>query len=481
MEVLKSAISDLYGALSDGQVQMLTFQKQVFEEMHCAMPKDKALLSLHSQQNKKTNSKSAKSAKSTKSNAQSTSTPKSSGNDRSLSQNSSPSRPKSKFNTKTSTSSINTNHNANAQALTVQTFQRTSSKTPTSKSPHSRKRARDEVSGSHSQSVPGTPNKRRKRSTSNQGNANMVGTTFQMNPMSANNGISGVSGVNGVNGATSTSNTIQSHQSHQSHQNAPNTVIGAENDKMSGNNAHRGVIGMGLNTSESGSRSMSMSTSNLSNAISLEDEVDIDSSSSSEISHASHQADEDLYTFQAEMENKQDPDRTFYSILSYIKTDGYILLNECIKITRRGHPDYTGRVEAMFFEKATKQKKVCVTIFQLASDIPNIHECRILNDDNNGEDKRFHEGKREYVQLVLSNRHHLYKAQKVGTKLFPVGRIHTNKKVTLWFPKRNMQFKAIERKTSGRDVYFCRYRYDKSAKTLTRIDGKDEKPRSDYQ
>merc|ERR1719295_1515667 len=73
VEVLKSAISDLYGALSDGQVQMLTFQKQVFEEMHCAMPKDKALLSLHSQQNKKTNSKSAKSAKSTKSNAQSTS------------------------------------------------------------------------------------------------------------------------------------------------------------------------------------------------------------------------------------------------------------------------------------------------------------------------------------------------------------------------------------------------------------------------
>merc|ERR1712079_101376 len=237
-------------------------------------------------------------------------------------------------------------------------------------------------------------------------------------------------------------------------------------------------------SSHSNTHSHSLSTSQ-SHSRSMLDEVDIDSSSSSEVSHASHSAaDDDLYTFQAEMENPQnDAERTFYSILSHLKTDGYILLNECIKITRRGHPDYTGRVEAMFLEKATSSKKVCVTIFQLASDIPNIHECRILNDvhNHNGDNKQFHEGKREYVQLVLSKKHQQYKAQKEGTKLFPVGRIHTNKKVTLWFPKRNMQFKAIERKTSGRDVYFCRYRYDKSTKTLTRIDGHDEGPSSDYQ
>merc|ERR1739838_1300025 len=92
-------------------------------------------------------------------------------------------------------------------------------------------------------------------------------------------------------------------------------------------------------------------------------DADIDSSSSSEISHASHSMDEDVYNFMAEMENSaNDLDRTFYSILSNSKTNGCILLNEFIKITRRGHPDYTARVEAMFLEKS--QKKVCVTLFQ---------------------------------------------------------------------------------------------------------------------
>eukprot|EP00483_Globobulimina_turgida_P005662 UN05672 len=151
-------------------------------------------------------------------------------------------------------------------------------------------------------------------------------------------------------------------------------------------------------------------------------------------------------------------------------------------MTRRGHPDYTGRVESMFFDKQSKKKKVCVTIFQLASDIPHIKQCKIINENG-----VFNQGKREYVQLILANhansnkKYKQFKNQKENTKIFHVGRIHTNKKVTLWFPKKNLKFKSIEKKTSGRDVYFCRYKYDKNNKTLIRIDGTDDKPISDYQ
>merc|ERR1719206_830680 len=117
-------------------------------------------------------------------------------------------------------------------------------------------------------------------------------------------------------------------------------------------------------------------------------------------------------------------DRIFYSILSYAKRDGCILLKEYIKITRRGHPDYTGRVEAMFLEPASKKKKVCVTVFQLASDIPNIHECRVVGEENRdgveGSQYRLHEGKREYVQLKLSERHRQWAQQKTDTKVFGV-------------------------------------------------------------
>merc|ERR1712130_793530 len=106
----------------------------------------------------------------------------------------------------------------------------------------------------------------------------------------------------------------------------------------------------------------------LSSKISKMKMEDIDSSSSSELSHSSHLMDDDLYTFQAPMDDDlehKEEDKIFYSILAHSKTNDYILTNEYIKITRRGHPDYTGRVESMFFDKKNKKKKVCLTIFQL--------------------------------------------------------------------------------------------------------------------
>ena len=206
--------------------------------------------------------------------------------------------------------------------------------------------------------------------------------------------------------------------------------------------------------------------------------ADIDSSSSSEISHSStHQIDSDFYKFQAPLDDNfenGDDHRIFYSILTNTKSETYILANEYIKITRRGHPDYIGRVESMFFDKKAKKKKVCVSIFHLASDIPNIHECVVENE-------KFQEGKREYVELILSKKHKQFKSQKESTKIFGVGRIQRNKKVTLWFPKSHISFKKCEKLTSGRDVFFCRYRYDKNTKTLTRINGTDDGPISDYQ
>ena len=211
--------------------------------------------------------------------------------------------------------------------------------------------------------------------------------------------------------------------------------------------------------------------------------ADIDSSSSSEISHSSHQGDNDLYTFQAPLDrsehNNEDGHRIFYSILTNTKQESYILANEYIKITRRGHPDYIGRVEAMFFDQKAMKKKVCVSIFHLASDIPNIHHCQIVNEDKKNE--RLQEGKREYVELILSKKHKQFKSQKESTKIFGVGRIQRNKKVMLWFPGKHISFKKIEKLTSGRDVFFCRYRYDKNTKTLTRINGTDDGPSSDFQ
>merc|ERR1712228_391348 len=209
--------------------------------------------------------------------------------------------------------------------------------------------------------------------------------------------------------------------------------------------------------------------------------VDIDSSSSSEISHSSHQSDADLYLFQAPLDENSErnaDDRTFYSILTNTKSESYILSNEYIKITRRGHPDYIGRVESMFFDRKENKKKVCVRIFHLASDIPNIHQCEIENEEIN---ERFQEGKREYVELILSAKHKQFKAQKESTKIFGVGRIQRNKKVMIWFPKKHISFKKIEKLTSGRDVFFCRYRYNRNTKTLTRINGTDDGPSSDFQ
>jgi len=414
--VLKSAIEDLSVALSDSHLQLLSFQKHVYDEMGCAIPADSLLMlpPYHQHPNAPRKQPSSPVSKPQHQRKKQTAPPQP------------PSSAPQKPETTVTASPTVTTPKSNKPTLPA-----SSQHSAARNQSNPRKRNRDEMSVSSQSTPQQTPTKRRRKSE-------------QSN--------------NGQKDNHSNTNTINIDNSNS---NNNNTV-----DMSTTNNSN--------------------SNTNTSSNTASDDIVEDDSSSSSsEVSYGSHLTDDEVYTFQGgeELEKMNDAEHVFYNILNNTKTETVFLWGDYIKITRRGHPDYIGRVESMFLDKKTQKKKVCVTVYQLASDMPkNVRSQLKLVDEmdpNHGGIGVFHEGKREYVQLVFSKPRKLqFDKQPANTKIYGVGRIHTNKKVSLWFPKKHLQFKVIEKKTSGRDVFFCRYQWDKNANTLTRIEGTMDAPQS---
>jgi len=427
VEILKSVVSDLSTALGEAHVQMLSFQKQVFEETGCALPNDDQLvISTEVEYEHDIDTKLPLQL-------QLQQPPQVSMHTQPQPQPLAPPPPAPRTpplqSVRVYPSSTNDPHPLSPPSAQITTQQQHSphshSQTMSSTHAHAnnvkslRKRARgaggDEASTTSSQSAPQTPqSKRRKRSTAaSQEYSQSVGKT-------------GVA----ASGSGASSGSTHHH---------PRVLVAEDEDDASS------------------------------------------SSSSSEVSHGSHFTDDEVYVFQSDVQEIHDDERQFFGILTNTKTGTTLIPGDFIKITRRGHPDYTGKIEYMFLDKATQKKKVCVSVYQLASDIPLLNRCKVVGDNaqqlhGHGKPSAFHEGRREHVQLMLSKKYQQFKEQPNNSKIYGVPRIHINKKVSLWFPKKNMNFKDIERKTSGRDVFFCRYRYDKHKKELIRIDGHMDRP-----